>query len=155
MPLLDLCRGGFYHYHMRANVKNVGTVPVADAPRCDIPCFKPDVVQRLSRAIPKDDVLEDPLAVFGALADRTRLKLLAALAGGEELCVCDAAHVLRISISAASHHLRKLRDLKILRYRNDGKMAYYSLRDSTTATLVRHALDAVAKERRRGRTAPR
>ena len=131
---------------MRANMKR-RSLPVVDALRCEVPCFKPDVVQRLSKAIPGDDALDDSLAVFGALADRTRLKLLAALAGGEELCVCDAAHVLKISISTASHHLRKLRDLKILRYRNDGKMAYYSLRDSTTATLVRHALTTVMTDR--------
>jgi DNA-binding transcriptional ArsR family regulator len=45
-----------------------------------------------------------------------------------------------MSISAASHHLRKLRDLKILKYRNDGKMAYYSLRDRFVPKLVAQAL---------------
>lgn len=128
---------------MRTNVRRHLPVPAVDAPRCEIPCFKPEVVKRLSKTLPGDDALEDAVVVFGALADRTRLKLLAALTGGEEVCVCDAAHMLRISISAASHHLRKLRDLKILRYRNDGKMAYYSLRDTTTATQVRDALAAV------------
>ena len=138
---------------MRANVKKRPPLPAVDAPRCEIPCFRPDVVQRVSKGIPHDDNLEDPLVVFGALADRTRLKLLVALSGGEELCVCDAAHVLKISISTASHHLRKLRDLKILRYRNDGKMAYYSLRDSPTATLVRQALAAALINRKRQGTA--
>ena len=52
----------------------------------------------------------------------------------------DVAHVLGMSVSAASHHLRKLRDLKILKYRNDRKMAYYSLRDRFAAELVQHAL---------------
>lgn len=138
---------------MRANVKRI-PARLPDAPRCEIPCFKPDVVQRLRKALPGDDALDDPLAVFGALADRTRLKLLAALADGEELCVCDAAHVLRVSISAASHHLRRLRDLKILRYRNDGKMAYYSLRDTTTAALVRHVLTTVAPKQRHRKKVP-
>ncbi len=50
------------------------------------------------------------------------------------------AHVVGMSVSAASHHLRKLRDLKILKYRNDGKMAYYALRDRLAARLVRQAL---------------
>jgi len=75
-----------------------------------------------------------------ALADRTRLRILQALADDEELCVCDVAHVLGMSVSVASHHLRKLRDLRLLKYRNDGKMAYYSLRNRFAAKLVEHAL---------------
>lgn len=90
--------------------------------------------------MPTDDELEEVHVVFAALADRTRIKLLHALTQGEELCVCDVAHVLGVSVSAASHHLRKLRDLKILKYRNDGKMAYYSLRDRFAANLVAETL---------------
>ena len=107
---------------------------------CSVPCFKGDLVARLRAAVPGDDELEEARIVFAALADRTRLKLLHALRQGEELCVCDVAHVLGVSVSAASHHLRKLRDLRILKYRNDGKMAYYSLRDRFAAALVDKAL---------------
>jgi DNA-binding transcriptional ArsR family regulator len=90
--------------------------------------------------MPSDEQLDEAQVLFSALADRTRLKVLLALRGGEELCVCDVAHVIGMSVSAASHHLRKLRDLKILKYRNDGKMAYYSLRDRFAAELVHLAL---------------
>ena len=89
--------------------------------------------------MPKDDQLEEVRVVFTALADRTRLKVLHALKS-EELCVCDVAHVLGMSVSAASHHLRKLRDLKILKYRTDGKMAYYSIRSRFASRLVQQAL---------------
>jgi DNA-binding transcriptional ArsR family regulator len=57
-----------------------------------------------------------------------------------QTCVCDVAHVLGLSVSRASHHLRKLRDLRLLKYRNDGKMAYYSLRDRFAAEIVDQAL---------------
>ncbi len=107
---------------------------------CNVPCFKEDLVGRLRGALPSDEAIEEARVVFTALADGTRVKLLHALHGGEELCVCDVAHVLGISVSAASHHLRKLRDLKILKYRGDGKMAYYSLRRSVAAELVAQAL---------------
>ena len=90
--------------------------------------------------MPSDDDLEETRVLFAALADRTRLKVLHALRDGAELCVCDVAHVLGMSVSTASHHLRKLRDLKILKFRSDGKMAYYSLRDRFAAELVRQAL---------------
>lgn len=109
---------------------------------CNVPCFKEDVVARLRAALPREDELEDARVLFGALADKTRLKLLHALRSGEELCVCDVAHVLGMSVSSASHHLRKLRDLRILKYRNDGKMAYYSLRNPVIRVLIEKALTA-------------
>jgi DNA-binding transcriptional ArsR family regulator len=96
--------------------------------------------------MPSDDALEDARGLFASLADRTRLRLLYALRKGDELCVCDVAHVLGISVSVASHHLRKLRDLKVLKYRNDGKMAYYSLRSPLASELVERVLPS--KKRR-------
>ena len=106
---------------------------------CNVPCFKQDLVARLRAAMPSDEEIEEARVVFAALGDRTRLRILHALQDGEELCVCDVAHVLGMSVSAASHHLRKLRDLKILKYRTDGKMAYYSFRDRFAAELVGQA----------------
>lgn len=100
---------------------------------CNLPCFKEDVVARLRAKMPADDDLEEARVLFAALGDKTRLKLLHAPRGGEELCVC---------VSAASHHLRKLRDLRILKYRNDGKMAYYSLRNPVVRKLLDRALRA-------------
>lgn len=123
---------------MRANVKLSRS-----ADTCQVPCFKESLVRKLQRQIPPDSVLEELEILFGALADRARIKILFALRDGEELCVCDAAHVLGVSISMASHHLRKLRDLKLLKYRNDGKMAYYSLRNELAARLVADALEEV------------
>lgn len=93
--------------------------------------------------MPSDSTLEEVQILFSALADRARLKILFALGDGEELCVCDVAHVLGVSISTASHHLRKLRDLKVLQYRNDGKMAYYSLRDELAGRLVTSTFEEI------------
>ncbi len=100
-------------------------------------------MRKLQRQMPPESVLAETEILFSALADRARLKILFALKGGEELCVCDVAHVLGVSISTASHHLRKLRDLKLLQYRNDGKMAYYSLRREFAAKLLESALEEV------------
>lgn len=93
--------------------------------------------------MPSDSTMEEVEILFSALADRARLKILFALGDGEELCVCDVAHVLGVSISTASHHLRKLRDLKVLQYRNDGKMAYYSLRDELAGRLVTSTFEEI------------
>lgn len=130
---LDKVLGGADHYDMRAN-----DVKVADSTHltCQVPCFKPELVTLLRDRLPAEERLEEGQLLFGALADRTRLKLLLSLRDGQELCVCDVAHVLGVSISSASHHLRKLRDLKVLRSRNDGKMSYYALRDRGIGTLL-------------------
>ena len=107
---------------------------------CRVRCFDTKVVERLRRILPADDDLEEARIRFSALADPARIKLLVALRGGEELCVCDVAQLLGIQFAAASHHLRKLRDLRILRLRNNGKMAYYSLRDPLVGELAALAL---------------
>jgi ArsR family transcriptional regulator, lead/cadmium/zinc/bismuth-responsive transcriptional repressor len=49
-----------------------------------------------------------------------------------------------MSVAAVSHHLRKLRQLGILNLRNDGKMAYYALRDRFAATLATQAVRQAA-----------
>ncbi len=110
---------------------------------CSVPCFKGHLVARLRSGLPSDELLRTAAALFGALADRTRLKILHALRGGKELCVCDVAHVLGASVQAASHHLRRLRDMGILKHRNDGRMAYYSLRDRRVVCLLAGAVRAV------------
>ena len=113
------------------------------AETCNVTCFNEPLVRRLKRAMPSEEQLADAVSLFAALNDRARLKILYSLRGGDELCVCDFAHILGISVSTASHHLRKLRDLRILKYRNDGKMAYYSLRDGVAAQLVTEMMDRV------------
>jgi DNA-binding transcriptional ArsR family regulator len=122
---------------MRANVRTVDGA----SDLCNVPCFKEALVSRIQRELPGDEVLTDVVSLFSALADRARLKIILALRSGRELCVCDVAHVLNVSVSTASHHLRKLRDLRVLKYRNDGKMTYYSLRGGTAAELVADALE--------------
>jgi DNA-binding transcriptional ArsR family regulator len=126
---------------MRANKRSGKVLRLRRHPDlCNVPCFKENLVARLQNAMPEDEEVEEIRVLFGLLADRTRLRILYALKSGEELCVCDVAHVLGMSVSATSHHLRKLRDLKVLKYRNDGRMAYYSLKNRFAAELVTRSL---------------
>ena len=109
---------------------------------CDVACFNGELVARLRDALPPDEDVDDVQVLFAALADKTRLKVLHIFASGEELCVCDVAHVLNVTVSTASHHLRRLRDLKLLRHRNDGRMSFYSCREPLAGRLVKEALRA-------------
>jgi len=112
---------------------------------CNVPCFKEGLVKKLRSKMPPEEVIEETRVLFGALGDRARLKIFYSLKYADELCVCDVAHVLGSSVSTASHHLRKLRDLKLLKYRNDGKMSYYSLKDDFAARLVTEVLGKVER----------
>ena len=81
-------------------------------------------------------------ALFGALADPTRVRLIAALERAE-LCVGDLAATVGLSSSATSHQLRLLRRLGLVRTRREGRTVYYALDDEHVRTLYRQALDHV------------
>ncbi len=94
---------------------------------CAIPCFDHDKVAAVQAALTEEEERLPELADFyKLLGNTTRLKILLALAEGE-LCVCDIAHVLGLSIAATSHQLKLLRNQGWLRKRDDGKMVYYRL----------------------------
>ena len=72
---------------------------------------------------------------FKLLGDPTRVKIVFALSR-EELCVCDLANLLGVSQSAVSHSLRALRQMRLVRFRKEGKIAYYALDDEHIAHLL-------------------
>lgn len=93
-----------------------------------------------------DDASAARLAdIFAALADPTRLRLLSALAQ-TELCVGDLAGLLEMSVSAVSHQLRSLRDLRIVRRRRAGRHVYYALDDEHVHELFQRGLEHVRHE---------
>ncbi len=94
---------------------------------CSLPCFKEELVATIKRWLPDDEKVKQVAALHSALGDPTRLKILLILSHDEELCVCDISHVIGLSVSATSHQLRLLRNLNLVSYRTDGKMAYYAL----------------------------
>lgn len=94
-----------------------------------------------TRQAPEEDI-EALAGLFGMLASTTRLRIVEALAR-QELCVCDLSEVVGVSESAVSHHLRHLRQLRLVRYRRDGRMAYYRLDDAHVTTLFATALEHV------------
>lgn len=82
---------------------------------------------------------------FKALGSETRVKILHTLSE-EELCVCDISAILGMSISAISHQLRVLRNIKVVKHRKEGKMVYYSLDDDHITKLLGVALEHITEE---------
>lgn len=113
---------------------------------CQVQCFNTERVSQAREALPGDEILDEAHTLFSAMADKSRLKILHTLCQeNQELCVCDVASLLGIKVAAASHHLRKLRDLKILKHRSDGKLVYYSLRDQRIAQVLTLTFDQLTK----------
>ena len=84
--------------------------------------------------------------LFKVLGDETRTRILYLLSL-QELCVCDIAEVMEMSLPAVSHHLRLLKAMRIVKYRRDGKQVYYSLADDHIVGLIRLAQEHYEEER--------
>ncbi|WP_301859292.1 helix-turn-helix transcriptional regulator [uncultured Megasphaera sp.] len=86
-----------------------------------------------------------PLAdIFKVLGDPTRLRILQTLMEGER-CVRDISDQIQMGQSAVSHQLRILRDARLVQFRRDGKVVYYSLADNHVFTLLSVGLEHVAE----------
>jgi DNA-binding transcriptional ArsR family regulator len=109
--------------------------------QCDVACLHPDAVRPLIGKLVSARAAKAAAVWFDTLADPTRARILDALSLAPELCVCDLALLLDMSVSALSHQLRLLRERGAVTRRKAGRIAYFSLADEH----VRHVLaDALA-----------
>ncbi len=109
--------------------------------QCDVACLHPDAVRPLIGRLLSTENAQATAVWFDTLADPTRARIVHALSLAPELCVCDLALLLDLSVSALSHQLRLLRERGIVTRRKAGRIAFYALADEH----VRHVLaDALA-----------
>jgi ArsR family transcriptional regulator len=73
--------------------------------------------------------LESTVELMSALADGTRVRLLALLAS-EELTVAERTQITTMTQSIISTHLAKLRDAGLVRDRRSGSSSYYALKSA-------------------------
>ncbi len=107
-------------------------------------------VRRVQAAACADaELLAKTAALFSAMGDPTRLRLLEALAV-EELCVCDLARLSAVSQSGVSHQLRRARASSgLVTFRRDGNRAVYRLADEHVRSLLAQGFEHAAEERAR------
>ncbi|MCC7563971.1 MAG: metalloregulator ArsR/SmtB family transcription factor [Methanobacterium sp.] len=103
---------------------------------CDIQCINENSVKGVKSQMPQDETFQLISDHFKVLSDPTRVKILYALTQ-KEICVCDLAAVLEITDSAVSHQLRLLRDKDLVKFRKEGKMAYYSLSNNDIIDMIK------------------
>ena len=109
---------------------------------CDTHAIDGDRVAAVQRRMPGAASFRHLAEIFGAMGDPTRLRILFALET-EELCVCDLAALLGVSVSAVSHQLRLLRGLRLVKFRREGRLAYYSLDDHHVGALLELGMEHV------------
>ena len=73
--------------------------------------------------------VQKSLRILTKFTDNKQINIIFYLLAVEELCVCDIACLLDLSMASASHHLRKLANENILDTRREGKIIYYFIKD--------------------------
>lgn len=90
----------------------------------------------------EDDEAAQLAELFRALGDASRIRILAAIAE-RELNVGTIAEIAEISESAVSHHMRSLRQMRLVKARKDGREVYYALDDDHVTALFKQGLEHV------------
>lgn len=116
-----------------------GVKPMGKKDTCEIYCYDEEKVNRIQGELEKEDLSSIAL-LFKALADENRAKISYALCQDDELCVCDVANIIGATVATASHHLRTLHKQGIVKFRKEGKLAFYSLDDDHIKQLITLAL---------------
>lgn len=99
--------------------------------------------------MPEAKTLHPPLRTrqFRALADESRLRILALLGGGEH-CVCELTEALGIPQPLLSFHLKTLKEAGLVADRRQGRWTYYALEERALRTMAAGLAAIVTRPRR-------
>lgn len=123
--------------------KRAGAGPILSTEElCEVPVVHMEKVASLKERLLPGQTVQRLAELFKVMGDPTRAKIIHALSE-EELCVCDIAAVLGMRVSAVSHHLRLLRNLRLVRFRKEGRMVYYRLDDQHVMSIFMEGLKHV------------
>ncbi|MCX6347559.1 MAG: metalloregulator ArsR/SmtB family transcription factor, partial [Actinobacteria bacterium] len=106
---------------------------------CSINVIHEDIIKKVSNLMPDDKKLYELSELFKVLGDTTRVKIIYALFESE-MCVCDISALFNMNQSAISHQLRTLKQARLVKFRRDGKVVYYSLDDEHVKLLFDYGL---------------
>lgn len=112
---------------------------------CHSTIIHADIVKKVKNELADHSQLAKMAELFKVMSDPTRLKIINALILSE-MCVCDLSCLLNMKQPAISHHLKMLRQCRLIKYRREGKIAYYSLDDTHIVPMFRQGYALVAEE---------
>jgi len=117
-----------------------------DIPVCEEYCADSETVEKIKTALPDEDDLYDLADLLRIFGDSTRVRILYALFDGE-VCVCDIADALGMTLSAISHQLRILKSARLIKFRREGKTVCYSLADDHVKTILGVGMEHVKEKK--------
>ena len=112
---------------------------------CKCKLVDPEQVSAIESKLPAQEEIERLGDFFRVFGDPTRLKIIYYLSH-LELCVADLAILVKMQQPAVSQHLKTLRLSRLVKYRKDGQIVYYSLDDDHVQSLFLTALDHVREQ---------
>lgn len=112
---------------------------------CDCDVIHAEVVNEVKKRMPKEDELYDLSDFFKVVGDSTRVKIIWAL-DENEMCVCDIAVLLNMTKSAISHQLRTLKQANLVKFRREGKVVYYSLKDDHVKDIFEKGMEHIKEK---------
>ena len=116
-----------------------GTVP-----SCEFIHAHEVIIQRVNESMPEDELLYDLAELYKVFGDSTRIRILYVLFEAE-MCVCDLAQMLNMSMSAISHQLRVLKQSQLVKFRREGKTVFYSLADDHVRTIIDQGMEHISE----------
>lgn len=122
-------------------MRNV-TVKKKDSAICGELCKHAELICLAKARLIPNSQAQQTAELFRILGDTTRVKMLQVLVE-REMCVCDIAAVVKMGQSAISHQLRVLRNARLVKYRREGKNAWYSINDEHVASLLSQGIEHI------------
>ncbi len=113
-------------------------------PSCEFMHIHDELLEKVRGIMPEEETLYDLAELYKVFGDTTRIKILYALFESE-MCVCDIAGLLGISISAISHQLRILKQARLVRFRREGKTVFYSLSDDHVRSILGQGMEHITE----------
>lgn len=109
-----------------------------------LPCSGHSIDVKILETIKEEFQIEEYIptlsGIFKAMGDPTRIRIIYLLSLSP-LCVCDIATLLDMTQSSISHQLRILRDLRIVKFKKEGKLVIYSLDDDHVLKILAEGLN--------------
>jgi len=113
--------------------------------KCLCKLISQDEIDIIKAALPDTQTITRLAEFFKVFGDPSRLTILHFLSKAE-LCVADLATLANMGQSAVSHQLKLLRLSRLVKFRKEGTVVYYSLNDAHIQNLVDVALEHVREE---------
>jgi len=104
-----------------------------------------DIIESVRGCMPSTDDLYDLAELFKIFGDSTRIRILYVLFESE-MCVCDIAGTLDMTVSAISHQLRVLRAADLVRSKRVGKSVIYFLADGHVRKILGQGMEHITED---------